>query len=126
MASRTAGATTMANSHMRFPLTSGGGESRRSVLYCIDQNLGAMIGARGNRQVEAIESLEQFAPVSSGAASQLGGNLYQQAIVVGVLLLEHAYVAFAAGHVDAPACGIVIEVVGFLRTRQSGDRKSVV
>ena len=92
------------------------------VLYCIDPNLGGMVGASWDSKVETIESLPSLSEVSGSACAQSGVDLGEKPVVIGIVLLEHADVSFSAGDVHTLAGGIVIQVVRILNRRTSSNQ----
>jgi hypothetical protein len=78
------------------------------VLHCVDPNFGATIGASGNSQVETIEAFSALPEIPGRACADGGLDFSERFVVIGIILLEHADVAFSAGGIHTLAltfCG---------------------
>ena len=89
------------------------------VLYRVDPHFRAVVGASGNSQVEALPSLSE---IPGGTRPYGGLNLGEKLVVIGLVLLEHADVAFAAGYIHAPTGGVVIQIVRVLDSRKRSNQ----
>jgi hypothetical protein len=87
------------------------------VLNRMDPHLGAMVGASGNCQVEAVEAFLALSKIPRGTRPYRSLNFRQKLVVIGIILLEHADVAFSAGNINALACRVVIQIVQVLDSR---------
>ncbi len=76
-----------------------------SIPCFVNPELRLMIGSRGNRQIEAVV-FSHLPCVGAGARSYNRGNLRNALIAIGVNLLIHKDIAFAAGYVDSLSISI--------------------
>ena len=98
------------------------------ILYRIDPNFGAMVGARWNSQVETVEAFPALSEISGGARPYGGLNFGEKLVAIGIILLVHGDVAFSTGDIHALAGGVVIQIVRVLDSRKrpaQGNDKQV-
>src|SRR5690349_9981527 len=96
------------------------------VLHRVDPHLGTMVGASGNCQVEAVEAFLALSKIPRGTRPYRSLNFRQKLVVIGIVLLEHADVAFSAGNIDALACRVVIQIVRVLDSRKRSHQAARV
>jgi len=94
------------------------------VLHRVDPHFGAVVVSGRDSQIEALEALPSFSEIFGGTHPYSRLNSRAELVVIGVFLLEHADVAFAAADIHPLAGGVVIQVVRVLDSRKGRDQVS--
>jgi hypothetical protein len=92
------------------------------VLHRVNPHFRAVVGASGNSQVEAVEAFSSLSKIPGGARPYSSLDFSEKLVMIGIVLLEHADVAFSAGDIHALAGGVVIQIVGVLNSRKRSNQ----